>query len=136
MLAWLSTYATYSVGKLVASREAGISRALLVSAVTIILMKLILLLPALVIVLDCGAFESFKLLKKYRFREARELIALFCFQPVLGFLWMFLRAPYDATILGPIFKIGTFVITNFISLTIVIMAMRFVASHNLVYDKA
>jgi hypothetical protein len=139
MLTWLSTYATYSVGKLVASREAGISHAffssLLVSAVTIILMKLILLLPALVIVLDCGAFESFKLLKKYRFREARELIALFCFRIALGCLWIFLQ-PYNATILRPIFRIGTVAIMDFISLTIVIMAVRFVASHNLVYDRA
>ena len=142
MLIRLGIYLTYLVGKLVTSGETGIARnpflinPLLVSAANIILMKFILLIPALVIVLDCRAFESFKFLKKYRFRDARELIALFCLQIVLGFLWMFLRTICGTTTLRPIFEIGASVITHFISLTITIMAVRFVASHDLVYDRA
>ena len=110
-------------------------RRLLVLVITIILMKFILLIPALVIVLDCRAFESFKFLKKCRLRDAGELIVLFCFQMAFSYLWMFLRRLYGATTAQqPIFRIITSVTTCFIGLIIAVMAVRFVASLNLVYD--
>ena len=136
----LISLSAYLVGKLVASGGIGIARnlplinPLLTSAVNIILMKLILLTPALVIVLDCRVFESFKFLKKCRLRDTKELIMLFCLQIVLGVLWSFLRTTYGVTTLWHIFEIGASTITHFISLTITIMAVRFVASQNLVYD--
>ena len=101
----------------------------------IILMKFILLIPALVIVLDCRAFESFKFLKNCRLRDARELIVLFCFQMAFPYLWMFLRRLYGATTTPQhIFRIVTSLTTCFIGLIIAVMAVRFVASLHLKYD--
>jgi len=42
-----------------------------------ILIKLILLMPTLIIVLDCQVFQSFKFLKKIRLFDAKELLAIF-----------------------------------------------------------
>ena len=103
--------------------------------INIILMKFILLLPALVIVLDCRVFESFKFLKKCRLRDAGELIVLFCFNMAFPYLWMFSRILYGTTTTPQlIFRIVTSIITCFIGLIIAVMAVRFVASQNLVYD--
>jgi hypothetical protein len=111
-------------------------RQLLVVVANIILMKFILLIPALVLVLDCRAFESFKFLKKYRLRDAKELISLFCFQIALGFIWMFLRTVCGAgTIPHLAFRFLSSITTCFIGLITAVMAVRFVASLNLVYDK-
>lgn len=110
-------------------------RYLLVLVINIILMKFILLMPALVIVLDCRAFESFKFLKHCRLRDARELIVLFCFKMALPYIWMFLRRLYGATTIPQlIFSIVNSVTTCFIGLIIAVMAVRFVASLHLVYD--
>ncbi len=104
-------------------------------AINVILIKLILLIPALVIVLDCRAFESFKFLKKCRLRNAGELIALFCFQIALGFFWTFLRTLYGAATTSQLtFRIVGSITTCFIGLVIAVMAVRFVASLDLVYD--
>lgn len=111
-------------------------RRLLVLVITLIMMKFILLIPALVIVIDCRAFESFRFLKHCRLRDAREIIVLFCFQMVLPYLWMCLRRLYCATTIQQlIFSIINSVTTCFIGLIIAVMAVRFVASLNLVYDK-
>ncbi len=108
---------------------------LLVLVINIILMKFILLLPALVIVLDCRVIESFKFLKKCRLRDAGELIVLFCFKMAFPYLWMFSRTLYGTTTTPqPIFRIVTSIITCFIGLIIAVMAVRFVASLDLVYD--
>ena len=110
-------------------------RQLLVLIITIILMKFIILIPALLIVLDCRAFESFRFLKYCRLRDARELIVLFCFQMALSCLRIFLRRFYgEAAIPQSIFSIVNSVTTCFIGLIIAVMAIRFVASLNLVYD--
>jgi len=102
---------------------------------SIILMKFILLLPALVIVLDCRVFESFKFLKKCRLRNAGTLIVLFCFKMAFPYLWMFSRTLYGTTTRPPlIFRIVTSIITCFIGLIIAVTAVRFVASLHLVYD--
>ncbi len=108
---------------------------LLVLVINIILMKFILLLPALVIVLDCRAFESFKFLKKCRLRDAGALIVLFCFNMAFPYLWMFSRTLYG-TITTPqlIFRIVTSITTCFIGLIIAVTAVRFVGSLDLVYD--
>jgi len=103
--------------------------------INIILMKFILLLPALVIVLDCRVFESFKFLKKCRLRDAGELIVLFCFNMAFPYLWMFSRTLHGTTTRPQLFfRIVTSIITCFIGLIIAVMAVRFVASQNLVYD--
>ena len=112
-----------------------LSRHLLVSVINIILMKFILLIPALVIVLDCRAFESFKFLKNCRLRDARVLIILFCLKIAFPYLRTFLQTLNDtATITQQVFSFADSVITCFIGLIIAVMAVRFVASLNLVYD--
>lgn len=106
---------------------------LLILATNIILMKLTLLIPALVIVLDCRTFESFKFLKSCRLRDAKELIVLFCFKMAIPYLWMLLRIPHSATAQWLI-RAVTSATTCFIGLIIAVMAVRFVASLPLVYD--
>jgi len=101
----------------------------------LILIKLVLFIPALIIVLDCGVFESLAFLRKCKLLDARELVALFCLRMALSFLWMFLRRLYGATTIPLlIFSIVNSVTTCFIGLIIAVMAVRFVASLNLVYD--
>jgi len=108
----------------------------LVLVMNIILMKFILLLPALVVVLDCRVFKSFKFLKKCRLRDAGELIVLFCFNMAFPYLWMFSRTLYGTTTRPQlIFRIVTSIITCFIGLIIAVMAVRFVASLNLEHDR-
>jgi len=133
----LTLLSTRLVGKPTAPGETYILHNifLLVLVINIVLMKFILLLPALVIVLDCRAFESFKFLKKCRLRDARELITLFCFQIALGFFWMFLRTLYGAATTSQFtFRIVSSITTCFIGFIMAVMAVRFVASLHLVYD--
>lgn len=132
----LTLLSTRLVGKPAAPGETGILHniSLLVLVINIILMKFILLLPALVIVLDCRVFESFKFLKKCRLRDAGELIVLFCFKMALPYLRMFLRTLNDTTTIQKlIFSIVNSVTTCFIGLIIAVMAVRFVASLDLLY---
>ena len=133
----LTLLSTRLVGKPTAPGETDILHniSLLVLVINIILMKFILLLPALVIVLDCRVFESFKFLKKCRLRDAGALIVLFCFKMAFPYLWMFSRTLYGTTTTPQlIFRIVTSVTTCFIGLIIAVTAVRFVASLHLVYD--
>jgi hypothetical protein len=101
----------------------------------LILIKLVLFIPALIIVLDCGVFESFKFLRKCKLLDARELVALFCLRMVLPFLWIFLQIPYNpATSSQYILRIVSSIIGQFIGLIISVVAVRFVASLHLEYD--
>jgi len=101
----------------------------------LILIKPLLLMPALIIVLDCGVFKSWRLLKHCRFLNAKELVALFCLQITLTFLWILLRVPYDAkTISQYSLTIVPTAIVHFAYLTVAVMAVRFVASLDLLYD--
>lgn len=104
-------------------------------AFSVFLVKLILLLPALVIVLDCRTFESFKFLKHCRLWEAKELVILFYAHLAFRFLLRFLRLHYDIpTASRYILEIGPLIISCFVNLIIAVMAVRFVASLHLVYD--
>jgi len=104
---------------------------LLFMAVNVILIKFILLLPALVIVLDCGAFESFKFLRQYKLSNAKELVGLFLFQIALGLLWIFLAKLAHTTATSYyIFVIIRSIISQFIALMIATTAVRFIASLN------
>lgn len=101
----------------------------------LILIKVVLFIPALILVLDCGVFKSFKFLRKCKLLDSRELVALFCLQMVLPFLWIFLQIPYNpATSSQYILRIVSSIIGQFIGLIISVMAVRFVASLHLVYD--
>jgi len=101
----------------------------------LILIKVVLFIPALIIVLDCGVFESFKFLRKCKLLDSRELVALFCLGMVLPFLWFFLRITYNPeTTSQYILRSATAAISYVLWLIIAVMAIRFVASLNLVYD--
>jgi hypothetical protein len=101
----------------------------------LILIKVVLFIPALILVLDCGIFESFKFLRKCKLLDSRELVALFCFKMVLPFLWVFLQISYNpATTSQYILRSVPSIIGQFIGLMIAVMAVRFVASLHLVYD--
>jgi len=102
----------------------------------LILIKVVLFIPALILVLDCGIFESFKFLRKCKLLDSRELVALFCLRTVLPFLWVFLRIPYNPeTASQYILRSVPTVIGYVLWLIIAVIAVRFVASQNLVYDE-
>ena len=106
-------------------------------APTLILIKLVLFVPALIFVLDCRVFESFNFLRKCRLLDSRELIALFCLRMVLPFLWLFLQIPYDAeTTSQHILRSVPEVIGYVLWLIIAVTAVRFVGSLDLTCDGA
>jgi len=101
----------------------------------LILIKVVLFIPALIFVLDCGVFESFKFLRKCKLLDSRGLVALFCLKIVLPFLWLFLRTPYNPeTTSQYILRSVPTVIDYVLWLTIAVTAVRFVGSLDLVYD--
>lgn len=101
----------------------------------LILIKVVLFIPALILVLDCRLFESFKLLRKCELLRSRELVALFCLRMALPFLWVFLRIPYNPeTSSQYILRSGLTVISYILWLIIGITAVRFVSSLDIAYD--
>ena len=110
-------------------------RHLCFAASVLILIKPVLLIPALIIVLDCKAFKSFKLLKQCKILNAKELVVLFFVSMAATFLWAFLPPPQSTiTISQYILIVCLAVVGNFVSLMVAVMAVRFVASLHLVYD--
>jgi hypothetical protein len=103
----------------------------------LILIKVVLFIPALILVLDCRVFETFKFLRKCRLLDSRELVALFCLRMALPFLWVFLQIPYNPeTTSQYILRTVTTVMSYFIWLIIGVTAVRFVGSLDLVYDNS
>ena len=101
----------------------------------LILIKLYLLIPALIIVLDCGAFESFRFLRRCKLLYAKELLAVYCIQLATPLLWCFLPVRKEVTTVAQsILGLSCYIIWNLLTLMILVMAVRFVASQNLVYD--
>ena len=104
------------------------------TALNLILMKPILLIFPLIIVLDCSILKSFKMLGRCRLRDARELVILFLISLGLPFLWIFLPSastqPISCYFLMAVYTIAG----QFIDLMMAVMAIRFVASRNLIYD--
>lgn len=104
-------------------------------AAMLILIKVSLFIPALILVLDCGVFKSFKFLRKCKLLESKELVALFCLGVVIPLLWTLLIIPYNPeTSLQYILRIVTTVISYALWLIIGVIAVRFVSSLDLVYD--
>jgi hypothetical protein len=97
-------------------------------------MKPILLIFPLIIVLDCSILKSFKMLGRCRLRDARELVILFLISLGLTSLWGFLPSA-SAQPISYYFLIAVYTIAGqFIDLMMAVMAIRFVASQNLIYD--
>ena len=105
------------------------------TASMLIMIKISLFIPALIIVLDCRVFNSFKLLSKFKLFKSKELVALFCLSTAIHLLWLLLKIPENPeTISDYIIKIGTIVTGQFLGLIVIVTALRFVSSLNLVYD--
>jgi hypothetical protein len=101
----------------------------------LILIKPLLLIGSLIIVLDCRISDSFKLLKQYKLLNAKELVLLFFISLALKLVSAFLPSLKSATTLSQYsFIITRYIVQHFIGLMIAVMAVRFVASRNLVYD--
>jgi hypothetical protein len=100
----------------------------------LILIKPVLLIFPLIIVLDCSILKSFKMLGRCRLRDARELIILFLISLGLPFLWALLPSQHGMTISHYLLPTSHIIVGQFIDLMIAVMAIRFVASRNLIYD--
>jgi hypothetical protein len=106
------------------------------AVIKLALIKLSLLIPALIIVLDCEVIASFKLLRRCKLSNAKELIALFLVQIALGLLWTFASQLSNATTTFYHILMGIYyIVSAFISLMIGVAAVRFVASLDLVCDE-
>jgi len=107
---------------------------LCLSIAQLILIKLYLFIPALIIVLDCGAFESFKFLRQCKLSEAKELLAVYCAKIATSFVWLLLPTSGEIPIAPHIILVFSYyLIWNLLTLTILVMAIRFVVSLDLVY---
>ena len=105
------------------------------TAPSLILIKPLLLIPAIIIVLDCKVLEGFKYLKRYRLFDAMGLPILFLISIIFSFSWVLLpKAEEIKTILQYIPIIVHLITGQFLSLMIAVTAVRFVASLDLVYD--
>lgn len=105
------------------------------TAAMLIMIKVMLFIPALIIVLDCRVFDSFKLLSKFKLLKSKELVALFCLGTVMPLLWLLLKIPENPeTILQYIITIGTIVTGQVIGLVVAVTAVRFISSLDLEYD--
>ena len=99
------------------------------------LVKPFLLIPAMIIVLDCGIFQSFRLLRQCHLRDSKPLVMLFLVQMAFTFLWSFLPISGDKVVMSEyVFISAGSIIGYFLSLAIAISAIRFVGSLNLIYD--
>jgi len=100
-----------------------------------ILIKPLLLMPTLIIVLDCQVFQTFKFLKKIRLFDAKELLALFVITTISTFSWVILPKLNEAISAWQFALIIFFsALTHFLGLMVVVTAIRFVSSLNLEYD--
>lgn len=105
------------------------------SATMLILIKVILFIPALILVHDCRVFKSFKFLGKFKLLDSKGLVALYCLSMVMPLLWVLLKIPTNPeTISQYIIRTGTNVIHQVLWLIVAVTAVRFVSSLNLVYD--
>jgi hypothetical protein len=104
------------------------------TSLNLILMKPILLIFPLIIVLDCSILQSFKILGRCRLRDARELVILFLISLGLPFLWELLPPQHGATISYYFLTVLHIIVWRFIALMMAVMAIRFVAAQNLIYD--
>ena len=92
----------------------------------LILIKITLLIPALIIVLDCGFLKSFTLLKNYKLSKAKLLIILFlAYTAIQCFGWLNFQLGLYLDLALLLTKIF---VVQFIFLMIGVAAVRFVAS--------
>jgi hypothetical protein len=95
----------------------------------LILIKPTILVPALIIALDCGIFKSLGYIREVKLTAAKELIILFCLQALILVILPFnsMEAGTWYYILGLVPK----TVTHFIRFIIFIIAVRHVSNYNL-----
>jgi len=107
--------------------------------ISLILAKPFLLIPALIIVLDCGLSESFKFAWRTRLLNAKPLLTVFLIKiVVLPYLSLFFPNLHDippAVSYLYVFSILYYIILRVLTLIVLIMAVRFVGSLGIVYNK-
>ncbi len=105
------------------------------AAASLVLIKPLLLMFPLMVVLDCPVFVSFKLLKQCKLSDAKDMVILFLILTALTLLWGFLPSIESAsTISEGLLIIACEVVRGFLVLMIAVLAVRFVASLDLVYQ--
>ena len=72
-------FTSTNTGFIESAKSAPLLHQLCSTATMLILIKILLFVPALIIVLDCRVANSFKLLSKFKLFQSKELVALFCF---------------------------------------------------------
>lgn len=94
----------------------------------VILMKPLLLVPALIIVRDCRAFEGIKLIWSYKLLRAKELLLFFAIQQAFMLVPIFMPPPKEV---GSVFYrsmgAGRNIIGNLLVIVVALSAVRFVA---------
>jgi len=101
----------------------------------IVLLKPVLLIPALIIVLDCGLIQSLNLLKICVISRENELLGLYILQILLPLIWLFFNVPFEPkTIPEYVLLIASSGFGYLVSLMIAVIAVRYVATVDLVYD--
>ncbi len=101
----------------------------------LILIKPVLLMPAVLIVLDCRMHEPWKMLNHLRLLDAKGVIFLFCLQIAIALVWPFSRlADAHITTSDYALTIAAAAAVYFVGFVAAVAAVRFVASRDLVYN--
>ena len=74
------------------SQSAPWMTSLLSTVPSLILIKPLLLIPALIIVMDCRVRESWQFMLRIRLLDAKEIVVLFCAMLAIGFFMMIVKA--------------------------------------------
>jgi len=97
-------------------------------SLAVVLMKPLLLVPALIIVHDRRAFEAIKLIGQYRLFLAKELILLFAIQQAFRFVAIFMHSFAEK---GGVFyylmRAGNNIIPSVLVIVVTLSAVRFIA---------
>jgi len=102
--------------------------------ITLVFMKFILFLPALVIVTDVTVPLSFSLLKYCKLKDAKGLVVFFLIQMAINVIWMLLPDFGIELKYRKILSILPAVVNQCFTLILTVAAIRFVASLDLLYD--
>lgn len=97
-------------------------------AFAVVLAKPLLLVPALIIVRDCRAFEGIKLIWSYKLLRAKELLLFFAIQQAFAFVSIFMPHPKEAgDISYHLTHAGNNIIRSLLVIVVALSAVRFVA---------
>jgi hypothetical protein len=105
------------------------SRNLCFAASSLILVKFILLPPALIIVLDCGLIAAVRLIRRFKISSAREPLVLFVVLQVVTYFAAVLAPVGESEASGNYLYTATFSLTSaLIALAISLSTVRFVVT--------